>query len=100
MSTMLDKLSDNMHDRHVIEEFLEWLQNDWLQSQEKYTNDRIIDIHIPKVLDEYHGIDRKELERERRALLKQLQQSQRKPLTEDEAAAAICGEELARQESD
>ena len=60
---MLDKLSNNSADRQCIEEFIEWL------AEKELPNVQLIDIHLSKRLDEYHGIDRKQLEEERRALL-------------------------------
>lgn len=67
--SMLEKWADVINDRRTIEEF--W---DWLESQNLASTD-ILDINIGKLLDDFHGIDQRQLERERRALLAQASMS-------------------------
>lgn len=58
----LEKWAQMVDDRGVIEDFFEWLLD-------RYTTTRICDIHVDKTLDEYHEIDRRKLDNERRELL-------------------------------
>lgn len=61
---MLDQWAANIDDRRTIEEFLDWLDD-------KYPELERVDMHRDKLLDEFHSIDRKQLDKERRALLEQ-----------------------------
>lgn len=67
-----------MPDRQVIEEFMEYLMG-------KCGETRLIDIHVDRELDEFHKVDRKALDRERRELLDQMRQVQPKSLIKDPA---------------
>jgi hypothetical protein len=62
---MLDKWRSTQSDRQTLADFWEWLTDH---------NDGTVyvwDINVDKAIDEYHGIDRTQLDRERRALLEQ-----------------------------
>ena len=59
---MLDRWALWLVDRLVIEEFMEWLQ-------EQYPDTALLDIHIGHALDRFHRIDQAQLDNERRALL-------------------------------
>ncbi len=65
---MLDRWRENIADRQVIEEFWEWLIEQYsdVPNPEKVC---LYDIHISKKLDEFHEIDQRQLDDERRALL-------------------------------
>jgi len=59
---MLDRWAEKLTERQAIADFWEWLQSDCDVTD-------IFDVNIEKALDEYHEIDRAQLDRERRALL-------------------------------
>lgn len=63
MNNMLNKWGDKLEERRYIEDFFDWLIN--------LGDASLYDININKSLDEYHGIDRKQLEAERRQLLEE-----------------------------
>jgi len=62
---MLNKWSSLHAERSSIEDFWAWLE-------ETQGNVPLYDLHLSKLLDEYHGIDRAQLESERRLLLASL----------------------------
>ena len=57
---MLDRWAEKLGERRMISEFWEWLT-------EHDSNAMSVDIEV--ALDNFHGIDRVQLERERRELL-------------------------------
>lgn len=60
---MLDKLTHCAARRSFVTDFWEWLEGE-------YTPEAALrDIDLDRALDKYHGIDRRQLEEERRALL-------------------------------
>ncbi len=62
----LDHWAANVHDRTVIENFLDWCDVKRLELHSYHTGET----PSPQLLlDEYHSIDRKRLERQRAALL-------------------------------
>lgn len=63
---MLDRWAATFEDRRVILNFWEWLQ-----SHHKFTD--LNDVHIQQALDEYHEINQRQLDNERRALLESMQ---------------------------
>lgn len=62
---MLDRWGANLHNRGTITEFWVWLL-------EKKATTPIYDINIEKELDEYHEINQKQLDQERKALLAEI----------------------------
>lgn len=72
--TMIQKWVDALPEHTFITDFI-----DWLNSQENYREQRVIDIHAEKVADLYLGIDRVQLDDERRALLASLAKSTQLP---------------------
>lgn len=64
---MLHKWAKCINDRRTIEEFLDWLDC-------KYPELERTDMNRDKLLNEFHGIDAKQLEKERRALLESIRQ--------------------------
>ena len=58
---MLNKWAATQDDRRTIIEFWEWLNGD------EWPDD--VDLDIERALDKFHGIDRAQLDRERRELL-------------------------------
>jgi hypothetical protein len=59
---MLDRWASKQDDRKVIAEFFEWLVRTAADTAPE-------DVDIERALDNFHGIDRAELDRERRELL-------------------------------
>lgn len=76
MREMLKRWSDTLKQRHVIEEFLEWLDErrialDFARADPKEF--RLFDDQKPRrLLDKFFEIDQAQLERERREYLEQL----------------------------
>ncbi len=71
--SMLDQWAKHSDERFAIEEFLDWANNkygiflaSWGDTDTGYPIERY---DIQDRLDEYHGIDRRRLEEERRELL-------------------------------
>jgi hypothetical protein len=64
MKTMLERWEDNITERRTIEEFWDWLPE--YCHKHNLTKDHVF---ISDVLNEYHNIDIKQLEKERRELL-------------------------------
>lgn len=60
----LEKWAAHINNRRVIAEFIAWLQE-----HPKHSGKEVLDLNPDRLLDEYHNIDIKRLERERRALL-------------------------------
>jgi len=60
---MLDRWADKLSERKAIAEFWEWLESGTQGAGS------IDDVDIEKTLDQYHGIDKSALDRERRELL-------------------------------
>lgn len=60
--TMLQKWSSSQPERVLLHDFLDWLM-------ETKGNIPLFDIHKDHVLDEYHGIDQAQLEKERRSIV-------------------------------
>ena len=58
---MLERWAARLDDRRTITEFWEWLNGDNWPDE--------VDLDIEKALDQFHGIDRAQLDRERRELL-------------------------------
>lgn len=69
---MCDKWAANLEERRIIEEFWEWLVENKAHNPELWRHGvPIVEIHIDKAMDEYHGIDQRELDKERRAILEE-----------------------------
>ncbi len=66
--TMLRKWAASLAERRTIESFL-----DWLRHNTRHNAAEAVDLHISSILDEYHEIDRKQLEKERLVLLDAVQ---------------------------
>lgn len=66
--TMLAKWALVHKDHGIIDEFWDWL----CEHLDGYAGDYLPGVPIREKLDEYFGIDRKQLERERRALLQEI----------------------------
>lgn len=62
---MLDKWAENINDRRRIADFWEWLEK-------RDSEARVCQLDIERLLDNYHSIDQKQLEQERRALLESI----------------------------
>lgn len=67
--TQIDNWAAKLPERQVIEDFFEYLT-----STKRLGQDRLIDIHFEKELDEYHQVDRRALDKERRGLLRAYQE--------------------------
>ena len=62
----LSKWAVNTSERSMIDSFWSWLLEQYNGST------RLCDVHLGNAIDEYHGIDRKKLEAERRQLVERL----------------------------
>lgn len=65
--TELKHWSDNLKDRQCITDFWDWLC-------EANGEVELLSINIEEILDRYHNIDKRQLEKERRALLSSIKQ--------------------------
>jgi len=71
----LNKWATNLAERKAITDFIEWVQR---RCEEEHPQLLVLDLHPDGLLDAYHGIDQAKLDRERRALLEQERQRQRR----------------------
>lgn len=71
---MMSLWSQRMDERQTLQEFWEWLLAQ-RESQPAFMSGSgdVLDVRIEDALDAYHGIDRAQLERERRAMLAKMQ---------------------------
>lgn len=65
-----DLWANRLVDRQILEEFLEWLKANPPNGNIEIP---LIDIQFDKELDRYHGIDRRALDNERKAMLNDYQ---------------------------
>lgn len=65
---MLEQWAAHLEDRRTISEFFEWLLDKYSRVE---GHNYLYDINIEKELDEFHGIDQLQLDKERWTLLEQ-----------------------------
>jgi hypothetical protein len=73
---MLDRWNNKLPERKAIMEFWDWLVEEINSEGDDDDHTEFNDIDPEEYLDQYHGIDRAQLEKERRELLEETQRLQ------------------------